>query len=116
MHQTTVRFSADLWHEVEREAADAGVSIAQYVREAALARVAYEAGRRGDPGFEAALAHAGAPGTIAAQRTAASTARHEAAVEMDSSAALWSQSELARRRSRDLRDRSAEIRRLSASR
>ena len=40
MHQTTVRFGADLWHELVREADRGGVSVAQYVREAAVARLA----------------------------------------------------------------------------
>ena len=37
MKVTTVRFGADLWTLLEHEAALAGVSVAQYVREAALA-------------------------------------------------------------------------------
>jgi hypothetical protein len=40
MHQTTVRFGSDLWSELVREAERAGVSVAQYVREAAVARLA----------------------------------------------------------------------------
>jgi hypothetical protein len=55
MHQTTLRFGADLWETLEREAAAARVSVAQYVRDAALMRVTYDAARRGDPGLEAAL-------------------------------------------------------------
>ena len=55
MHQTTLRFGADLWQTLEREAAAARVSVAQYVRDAALMRVTYDAARRGDPGLEAAL-------------------------------------------------------------
>jgi len=43
MRATTVRFSADLWELLEREAARSGVSVAQYVREAALGGLA---GRR----------------------------------------------------------------------
>jgi uncharacterized protein (DUF1778 family) len=35
-----VRIGADLWALLEREAALTGVSVAQYVREAALARAA----------------------------------------------------------------------------
>ena len=46
MKVTTVRFGADLWALLEREAALAGVSVAQYVREAALARAAFAAGTR----------------------------------------------------------------------
>jgi len=55
MHQTTVRFGPDLWQELAAEAQRAGVSVAQYVRDAALMRVAYTRGRDGDPHFEAAL-------------------------------------------------------------
>ena len=55
MHQTTVRFGPDLWVEIELEAERAGVSVAQYVRDAALMRVAYMRGREGDVHYEAAL-------------------------------------------------------------
>ena len=48
MHQTTLRFPEDLWRFLEHEAKALGISVAQYVREAALARVAYDAGSRGD--------------------------------------------------------------------
>src|SRR3954447_7923920 len=51
MHQTTLRFPEDLWRFLEEEAKSLGVSVAQYVREAALARAAYDAGRRGEPIF-----------------------------------------------------------------
>jgi hypothetical protein len=60
MHQTTLRIAPDLWETLTVEARLAGVSIAQYIREAALARLAYTAGRRGDAGYEAALRAAGA--------------------------------------------------------
>jgi hypothetical protein len=46
MHQTTVRFGGDLWGALEVEAKRLGVSVAQYVRDAALRRLSYEAGRR----------------------------------------------------------------------
>jgi hypothetical protein len=55
MHQTTVRFGSDLWQALERECAELGVSVAPYLREAALARLMYAAGRRGDPDLELAL-------------------------------------------------------------
>jgi hypothetical protein len=54
MHQTTVRFGPDLWEEIAVEARRAGVSVAQYVRDAALMRVSYTRGREGDPHYEAA--------------------------------------------------------------
>jgi hypothetical protein len=59
MHQTTLRFSPETWEALQVESYRAGVSVAQYVREAALLRVAYAAGRRGDPELEAAMRAAG---------------------------------------------------------
>jgi len=46
MKATTVRFGADLWARLEREAERAGVSVLQHIREAALARAAFAAGAR----------------------------------------------------------------------
>jgi Ribbon-helix-helix protein, copG family len=46
MKVTTVRFGEDLWALLEAEAAAAGVSVSQYIREAALARAAFSAGAR----------------------------------------------------------------------
>jgi hypothetical protein len=46
MHQTTVRFSTELWHMLEAEAERTGVSVAHFVRESALARLAFAAGQR----------------------------------------------------------------------
>ncbi len=51
MKVTTVRFGADLWQLVEAEAARAGVSASQYIREAALARAAAAAAARGHGPF-----------------------------------------------------------------
>ncbi len=52
MRVTTVRFSTDLWAVLEREAALAGVSVSQYIREAALARAVAAAAARDEPPFE----------------------------------------------------------------
>jgi hypothetical protein len=41
---TTIRFPNDLWEQLEREARRHGISTAQYVRDAALYRVAFSAG------------------------------------------------------------------------
>jgi hypothetical protein len=41
---TTIRFPNDLWEQLEREARRQGISTAQYVRDAALYRVAFSAG------------------------------------------------------------------------
>ena len=67
MHQTTVRFGPDLWDELEIECARLGISVAQYVREAALARLHYTAGRRGEADYERALLAAGAEAPSAAE-------------------------------------------------
>ena len=56
MQATLIRFGPDLLAVIRAEARLGGVSVAQYVREAALARVAYTAGRRGDVDYDAALA------------------------------------------------------------
>jgi hypothetical protein len=46
MKVTTVRFGEDLWALLEGEAAATGVSVSQYIREAALARAAFAVGAR----------------------------------------------------------------------
>jgi hypothetical protein len=46
MRATTIRFPSDLWDQLERAAREEGISVAQYVRDAALYRVAYSAGAR----------------------------------------------------------------------
>ena len=102
MHQTTVRFSADLWEELETECFALGVSIAQYLREAAVARVAYSAARRGDVVYAAALEEA--------IHTRAGSARERALTEMEPTEAVLAQSKLARERSRQLRVKSERAR------
>ncbi|HEX8122323.1 MAG TPA: GAF domain-containing protein [Solirubrobacteraceae bacterium] len=49
MRATTVRFGDDLWALLEREAAAQGVSSAQFVRDAAILRLAHLAADRGAP-------------------------------------------------------------------
>jgi hypothetical protein len=39
MHQTTIRFGPDVWSRIESEARASGVSAAQFVRDAVLARL-----------------------------------------------------------------------------
>jgi len=91
MHQTTVRFGTDLWSMLEAEAAATGVSAAQYVRDATLARLAYTFGRRG--------------GSLSGETAVANAmALEQARSGIESSAALWAQGHLARERARKLRD------------
>ena len=53
---TTVRFGEDLWTLLEREAAREGVSAAQYVRDAAVLRLAFAMAEHGDARAQATLA------------------------------------------------------------
>src|SRR3954454_11857011 len=48
MRATTVRFSEDLWELLESEASAQGISAAQFVRDAAIMRLGFLSGRRGD--------------------------------------------------------------------
>jgi hypothetical protein len=50
MRATTIRFPNDLWEQLEREARKQGISVAQYVRDAALYRVAFSAGAASETG------------------------------------------------------------------
>jgi hypothetical protein len=115
MHQTTVRFGSDLWAALEEESRAVGVSVAQYVREAALARLAYTAGRRGDPMPAVATeaehhipegAEAG-PEVEAPRSTVEAVAqgtREDSSDKLEGSSALWAQSRQARKRARELRE------------
>jgi hypothetical protein len=108
MHQTTVRFGADLWEALEREGERLGVSVAQYVREAALARLIYAAGRRGDDEFDLALeialgesvqpARLPQPEGPLASAVDVLSPVERAHIEASESAALWGQAQQARRR------------------
>jgi hypothetical protein len=94
MHQTTLRFAPDLWDALAAEARLVGVSVAQYVREAALARLAYTAGVRGDAEYEDALRTIGGhperswDGQLGGSRRA--VRRQDGQIE--GAPALWSQS------------------------
>ena len=56
MRATTVRFDESLWSMLEREARAQGVSAAQFVRDAAILRVASVATQRGDEDMLATVA------------------------------------------------------------
>ncbi|HEY1358600.1 MAG TPA: hypothetical protein VGF21_09860 [Thermoleophilaceae bacterium] len=98
MHQTTVRFGGDLWGALDLEAERLGVSIAQYVRDAALSRLSYDAGRRAE--FVGP----------ARQVSSAMAAQDVARDETSQSEALWAQGRLARKHAVDLRERSEQLR------
>ncbi|HEX4734022.1 MAG TPA: hypothetical protein VH247_06375 [Thermoleophilaceae bacterium] len=132
MHQTTLRFGPDLWEALEQECALLGVSVAQFVRESALARLAYTAGRRRDVDYAETFAGAGA-GVVARAGAAvvdradaagseqklstartypdATQAQLEASEQFEAAAAVAAQSRLVWRRSRDLREQAAALRR-----
>ncbi len=54
MRATTIRFPNDLWEQLELEARKQGISVAQYVRDAALYRVAFSAGAASEAGDDRA--------------------------------------------------------------
>jgi hypothetical protein len=111
MHQTTVRFGPDLWDEIAVEAERAGVSVAQYVRDAALMRVSYTRGRDGDPHYQAALeliAAARADSDAFAESTAARARSREV---LEEALALASENRQARRHGREIREDSRRRRR-----
>jgi hypothetical protein len=103
MHQTTVRFDAELWADLEREAQRNGVSAAQYIRDATLARIAYSAGARGEPG----------PGSARGARQEAVAHAHERIADSE---AVWAQARLARARAQVVRDAARDTTRFEAAR
>jgi hypothetical protein len=98
MHQTTLRFGEDLWQALEIEAESLGVSVAQYVRDAALRRLAYDAGQRDQ--LE----------TPVRRGEGAAAAQEQAQGEVSQANAVWAQSRLARDRAAELRSRAESIR------
>jgi hypothetical protein len=116
MHQTTVRFGPDLWEALEIECARLGVSAAQFLREAAVARLAYTAGRRGERGYESAFAGGG---TVTAgdrsyeadlARFNSATATGNARDRTREAGALAAQGEQVRARANEVRAHSVELR------
>jgi hypothetical protein len=104
MHQTTVRFGKDLWAVLEQEAERLGVSAAQYIREATLARLVY-AGAVQQQASAAQTAFAWAADAPLAERVEA---------ELDSASAVHAQSRLARAKAQRLRAEAKAIRERAA--
>jgi hypothetical protein len=121
MKVTTVRFGADLWRLLEAEAAYAGISVSQYIREAALARAAAVAARGHGP-FELLAGglrevmrdEPDAASRVEAERTLARLARLTAADTMSDSRALRAQSKRAQARSKKAHRASETVRRAQA--
>jgi hypothetical protein len=95
MHQTTIRFAPDVWQSIEHEARVLGISAAQYVRDAALSRLAYGAARRADPQALDALAP---------DESRSSAAQAVSQGVLEGSEAVWAQARMARTRARATRD------------
>jgi hypothetical protein len=110
MHQTTVRFGTDLWEALEIECGRLGISAAQFVREAALARLSFVSGQRGDTDYADALRGARAdvedtPGAEIRRAQASASEQNLAAL------AVGAQSAQVLRRAREVRDESQRLRR-----
>lgn len=92
MRATLVRFGPDLFEDLKAEAERSGISVAQFVREAVVARIAYSAGKRGERGYEASRAQ---------------TVRQRSRDLLDGSMAVRAQSEQATKRSREVTSKSS---------
>jgi len=118
MKTTTLRMGEDLWALLEGEAERAGVSVSQYVREAALARAAFAAGARADVPSELLGRWAeGALGSGASVGSGPDHLRHLIAAlsrslareEREGSQALRVESRQAQRRSRQVVRRAEKL-------
>jgi hypothetical protein len=100
MHQTTVRFGRDLWVVLEQEAERLGVSAAQYVREATLARLAYAA----------ALQEEAVASREAFEWAGQAPLSERVQAQMESAEALQAQGQLAREKAERLRAEAEALR------
>jgi hypothetical protein len=100
VHQTTIRFANDAWERIEREARASGVSAAQYVREATVARLAAGLPAGGEWG---------AVGNDDSTSARAWRARAGAEASTESSEALWAQARQVRHRAREMREFSKRV-------
>ena len=112
MKVTTVRLGADLWALLDAEATRAGVSVSQYMREAALARAAFAVAARGDGPHELLAAWAATSFSggetpehpASTQRLIAALNRTESHERREDAAALRAESRQAVRRARELKN------------
>jgi hypothetical protein len=103
MQATLIRFGPELFAELKAEARRSGVSVAQYVREAVVARMAYSAGLRGDPSYRVGRSDP-APEHV---RSAAGRVRADAARVRAESSAVRAESSQAKDQSRRVSERAA---------
>ena len=87
MRATTVRFDDSLWGMLEREARNQGVSSAQFVRDAAILRVAAVAAQRGDEELKLTVEDVAA-GALRGGRAPAATEPPTGVLDPDRLAAL----------------------------
>lgn len=113
MHQTTVRFGRDLWEVLEQEAERLGVSAAQYVRDATLARLAYAAARQDEAVASREAFEWAGEGSLKGEARAPLRERVRAQVE--SATAVQAQSKLARDKAERLRVEAEELKRQKAA-
>jgi hypothetical protein len=104
-HQTTIRFSSELWRGLQLAAAALDVSVAQYVRDAARSRLDEAQPERREPESRADVLH-----------EELSTARDASREQFLGATAVWEQGRLARIRAAQLREDSRRLRRRSAAR
>lgn len=97
MHQTTIRFDSELWQRIDAQSARAGVSAAQYIRDATLIRLT----QAGGPELENLTADG-------LRRSVKSTMAASDAVNMDSRA-VWAQARQTRERARNLREAARQL-------
>jgi predicted DNA-binding protein len=98
-HQTTIRFSEEQWQQLEAAANTLEMSVAQYIREAARARL---------DGTLATEARADPRQTLDSEAEAAKVASRD---RVQDSSALWEQGRQARVRAAELREESVRQRR-----
>jgi ADP-ribosylglycohydrolase len=117
MKVTTVRFGADLWEVLKDEAALAGISVSQYLREAALARAVAAATLRGEGPFESLAGDSrevrqrdvSRSHRDKSKRTSAKLTRATASEAVAAARAVRAQSEQAVRHAAELGERSDSV-------
>jgi hypothetical protein len=118
MHQTTVRFGRDLWEVLEQEAERLGVSAAQYIRDATLARLAYAAASQPEArASREAFEWAGEAQPVEKPQAPQQAPLEERVqAQLDSAAALLAQGKLARDKAERLRVEAEDLKKRKESR